>query len=132
MAVADRDWYAEWLLGEIHRMIAGKDLAIEVGADFDEAPGDSYYAGTLNEGGDRWGVARATIGDALAARYRELTGHAPPPRPSEEEVRAWIVRTIADPSAPGVWLAEELQARSDDADPRERMMARAVVEGADA
>lgn len=120
--VPDHDFYTEWLLGEVHRLANGV-----------------FYVDRLTAPGARW-VAVATDGPkktgpslsaVLADIYRDLTGHEPPPRPTEEEVRAfanglgWSPALGTQPAH--VALANLQRAAASD-DPRERLMARAVVE----
>lgn len=101
--MADRDWYAEWLLGEV-TMHAPRVQAARVNVELSEI--------------------------ALRQEYRRLTGTELPPRPTEEEVGLWLLERqrmkvlgveFDDPT-----LALQRAATSDDI--RERMFARAVVE----
>lgn len=103
----DRDWYDEWLLGEVVRVW---DRPMAVTFPFESLP----------------------------AIYRDLTGHEPPPRPTEEEVRAWWRRAPGNYCAVNGVVEEAVRTlqRAAAADrvwrglnpTRERMMARAVVE----
>lgn len=122
--MSGRDWYAEWLLGEVSALLDEWEVK--------RMPNGQVvmrYRAPYVRWHWRWG---RDFTEALELVYRNLTGSEPPSRPTEDEVRAfrYVLEAIEEGARDDETTAlSKLAASATSDDPRERMMARAVVEG---